>query len=192
MKKIDRTILVETAYIAAAVLIFSMLMQSVFLIIGKWDTTVLFGNLLGGGAAVLNFFLMGLGVQKALGKEQKEAANVTELSKVTRVLYNRLDSDYTRLECDSTALYVKDLAPNTADAEAIGAAYNTYVRAGLTAGAICNPGLDALKAAVFPSDDAYVSACYYFANDTAGNTYYSKTFSQHVATCRKYKIGMYG
>ncbi len=123
---------------------------------------------------------------------QKEAANVTELSKVTRVLYNRLDSDYTRLECDSTALYVKDLAPNTADAEAIGAAYNTYVRAGLTAGAICNPGLDALKAAVFPSDDAYVSACYYFANDTAGNTYYSKTFSQHVATCRKYKIGMYG
>ncbi len=123
---------------------------------------------------------------------QKEAANIAELSKVTRVLYNRLDSDYTRLECDSTALYVKDLAPNTADAEAIGTAYNTYLRAGLTAGAICNPGLDALQAAVFPSDDAYVSECYYFANDTAGNTYYSKTFSQHVATCRKYKIGMYG
>lgn len=123
---------------------------------------------------------------------QKEAANTTEMAKVTRVLYNRLDSDYTRLECDSTALYVKDLAPNTADADAIGTAYNTYVRAGLTAGAICNPGLHALQAAVFPSDDAYVSECYYFANDTAGNTYYSKTFSQHVATCRKYKIGMYG
>ncbi len=123
---------------------------------------------------------------------QKEAANTNEMAKVTRVLYNRLDSDYTRLECDSTALYVKDLAPNTADAEAIGAAYNTYTRAGLTAGAICNPGWHALQAAVYPSDDAYVSECYYFANDTAGNTYYSKTFSQHVATCRKYKIGMYG
>ncbi len=85
MKKIDRTILVETAYIAAAVLIFSMLMQSVFLIIGKWDSTVLFGNLLGGGAAVLNFFLMGLGVQKALGKEQKEAANVMKLSQSARL-----------------------------------------------------------------------------------------------------------
>ena len=85
MKKIDRTILVETAYIAAAVLIFSALMQSVFLIIGKWDITVLFGNLLGGGAAVLNFFLMGLGVQKALGKEQKEAANVMKLSQSARL-----------------------------------------------------------------------------------------------------------
>lgn len=123
---------------------------------------------------------------------QKEAANSAEMPKVTRVLYNRLDSDYTRLECDSTALYVQDLAPNTADADTIGTAYNTYIRAGLTAGAICNPGLDALQAAVFPSDDEYVAQCYYFANDTAGNTYYSKTFSQHVATCRKYKIGMYG
>ena len=85
MKKIDRTILVETAYIAAAVLIFSALMQSVFLIIGKWDITVLCGNLLGGGAAVLNFFLMGLGVQKALGKEQKEAANVMKLSQSARL-----------------------------------------------------------------------------------------------------------
>ena len=85
MKKIDRTILVETAYIAAAVLIFSMLMQSVFLIIGKWDITVLWGNLLGSGAAVLNFFLMGLGVQKALGKEQKEAANVMKFSQSARL-----------------------------------------------------------------------------------------------------------
>ena len=66
-------------------LIFSALMQSVFLIIGKWDITVLFGNILGGGAAVLNFFLMGLGVQKALGKEQKEAANVMKLSQSARL-----------------------------------------------------------------------------------------------------------
>jgi len=123
---------------------------------------------------------------------QKEAANTAEMAKVTRVLYNRLNSDYTRLECDSTALYVKDLAPNAADAEVIGEAYNTYSRAGLTAGAICNPGLHALQAAIYPSDDEYVSQCYYFANDTAGNTYYSKTFSQHVAICRKHKIGMYG
>ena len=85
IKKIDRVIWVETAYIAAAVLIFSMLMQSVFLIIGKWDITVLWGNLLGSGAAVLNFFLMGLGVQKALGKEQKEAANVMKFSQSARL-----------------------------------------------------------------------------------------------------------
>ena len=85
MKKIDRVILVETAYIAVATLIFSMLMQSVFLIIGKWDITVLLGNLFGAFAAVLNFFLMGLGVQKALGKDEKAAANVMKLSQSARL-----------------------------------------------------------------------------------------------------------
>ena len=64
-KKVDGTVRKETIYIAAAVLILSMLMQAVFLIIKQWDYTVLLGNLLGGGVAVLNFFLMGLTVQKA-------------------------------------------------------------------------------------------------------------------------------
>ncbi len=123
---------------------------------------------------------------------QKESANTGEMAKVTKVLYNRLDSDYTRLECDSTALYVKDLMPNIEGFDIKSAAYNTYVRAGLTAGAICNPGLHALEAAVYPSDDEYVSQCYYFANDKAGNTYYSKTFAQHEAVCRRYGIGAYG
>lgn len=123
---------------------------------------------------------------------QKESANTTEMSKVVRVLYNRLDSDYTRLECDSTVLYVKDLPSNAEGADKMAEVYNTYTRYGLTPGAICNPGLHAIMAAIYPSDDEYVSQCFYFANDTAGNTYYSKTFSQHVATCRKYKIGMYG
>lgn len=123
---------------------------------------------------------------------QMEAANDGELPKVTKVLYNRLASDYTRLECDSTALYTKDLMPNIAGAEIINKAYDTYERSGLTAGAICNPGLAALQAAVFPSDDSYIAQCYYFANDSKGNTYYSKTFAAHEAVCRKYGIGMYG
>ncbi len=123
---------------------------------------------------------------------EKEAATDADMPKVTRVLYNRLDSDYTRLECDSTALYVKDLMPNIQGAEIINQAYDTYSRSGLTAGAICNPGLAALEAAVYPSDDSYIAQCYYFANDTQGNTYYSKTFAAHEAVCRKYGIGMYG
>ncbi len=85
MRKIDRTVLKETAYIAAATLIFSALMQSVFLIINKWDLTVLFGNLFGGAAAVGNFLLMGITVQCALGKEQKDAANLMKLSQSGRL-----------------------------------------------------------------------------------------------------------
>ncbi len=123
---------------------------------------------------------------------QKESATDADMPKVTKVLYNRLDSDYTRLECDSTALYVKDLMPNIQGAEIINEAYDTYSRSGLTAGAICNPGLAALQAAVYPSEDSYIAECYYFANDKKGNTYYSKTFAAHEAICRKYGIGMYG
>ena len=56
--KIDPTVRKETLYIGVAVLILSALMEAVFLIIGKWDYTVLLCNLLSGCAAVLNFFLM--------------------------------------------------------------------------------------------------------------------------------------
>lgn len=123
---------------------------------------------------------------------QRESANTTEMPRVTKVLYNRLNSDYTRLECDSTGEYTDDLQPDVAGVENIGAAYNTYQRSGLPAGAICNPGLAALEAAINPTTEAKYAEYYYFANDKYGNTYYSKTFSQHVAICKRYKIGIYG
>ncbi len=85
MKKIDPTIKKETLYITAFVIIFSVLMQSVFLIIGKWDVEVLFGNILGAAAAVGNFFLMGLTVQASLEKEEKEAKNIIKLSQSARL-----------------------------------------------------------------------------------------------------------
>ena len=85
MKKIDATVLKETAYITAFTVIFSMLMQSVFLIIQKWDYTVLLGNLLGIIAVVLNFLLMGITVQNAVTKEEKDAKNLIKLSQTARL-----------------------------------------------------------------------------------------------------------
>ena len=72
MSKIDKVVLRETAYIAIWTLIFSALLQSTFLMLGKWSVPVLLGNVYGAAAAVLNFFAMGLSVQKALTKEQKD------------------------------------------------------------------------------------------------------------------------
>ena len=86
MKKIDPTIIKETLYVLVCVVILSAVMQAVFLIIHKWDYTVLLGNLLTGFAVTLNFFLMGLGVQKSLGKEEKEAKKVIRLSQIYRYL----------------------------------------------------------------------------------------------------------
>ena len=47
MKKIDPTIMKETSYIGTVAFLFNIVMQSVFLIIGKWDYTVLLGGMLG-------------------------------------------------------------------------------------------------------------------------------------------------
>ncbi len=73
MIKIDATVKKETRYISLWVLILSVLLQAVFLVIGKWDYTVLLGNVLSGTAVILNFLLMGITVQKALEKGERLA-----------------------------------------------------------------------------------------------------------------------
>ena len=86
MKRPDQTVVKETIYIAAWTVILSAIMESVFLIAGLWKPDVLFGNLLSAAAAVLNFFLMGLTVQSALGKEEKDASQLMRFSQSMRML----------------------------------------------------------------------------------------------------------
>ncbi len=86
MKKIDATVWRETQYIAVWVVILSVLMQAVFLVIGKWSYTVLLGNLLTALVSVLNFLLMGITVQKALDKDEKEAKTAVRVSQIYRKL----------------------------------------------------------------------------------------------------------
>ncbi len=86
MKGIDPTVRRETLYIAAWTLLLTALMEAVFLILSRWTLPVLWGGLFGAFAAVLNFFLMGLTVQKAVGKEEKDAANLMRLSQMGRML----------------------------------------------------------------------------------------------------------
>lgn len=86
MKKIDSAVKKETLYILIWVLILSAVMQAVFLIIGKWDYTVLLGNLLSAVAAVGNFFLMGLSVQSAVSKDENDAKNTMKASQSLRIL----------------------------------------------------------------------------------------------------------
>ena len=85
-KKVDPVVLKETRYIAVAVLILSALMQSVFLVLGKWNVTVLLGNLYGAVIAAGNFFLMGLTVQKCLTMEPDDAKKRMKLSQQGRLL----------------------------------------------------------------------------------------------------------
>lgn len=84
--KIDSVVFSETRSVAVWALIFSVIMQSVFLIIGKWDYTVLLGNILGYASVMLNFFLMAFSVQKALEKDEKDAKQTMTLSHSLRML----------------------------------------------------------------------------------------------------------
>ena len=86
MNSIDSTVKKETLYIAVWVIIFSVIMQSVFLISGNWNYTVLLGNLLGGVLSIGNFLLMGITVQNAVKKEEKEAKNTMKISQSLRFL----------------------------------------------------------------------------------------------------------
>lgn len=85
-KNVDPTVKKETGFIALAVLILSVLTQAVFLIIGKWDCTVLAGNLYGAAIAVGNFFLMGLTVQHCLTMQPDDAKKRMKLSQQGRLL----------------------------------------------------------------------------------------------------------
>jgi len=87
VKSLDPTVKRETIYVAAVVLLLSVLMQAVFLVIGRWDLTVLWGNLLSGTAAVLNFLLLGITVQNAVTKEEKEAKTMIKASQSLRLVF---------------------------------------------------------------------------------------------------------
>lgn len=83
--KIDKTVIKETKYITTFVAIFSVLMQAVFLIIARWNYTVLLGNLWGAAIAVGNFFVMGLFVQKAVMQNEQDARQTVKASQRLRL-----------------------------------------------------------------------------------------------------------
>lgn len=85
--KIQKAIWKETVHIAEGVVVLSVLMQLVFLLIGKWDMTVLYGTLLGSAYAILNFFILGLTVQKVANEgNEKQGKNWMQFSYSCRMM----------------------------------------------------------------------------------------------------------
>lgn len=112
---------------------------------------------------------------------QMEAADTDDMYMVSSVLHNRLEDgaqyDIFTLDCDSTSYYpyrTKESVPE-AQRETFTSTYNTYTVSGLPAGPICNPGLDAIDAALNPQATNY----YYFCHDADGNAYYAVTAAEH-------------
>lgn len=117
---------------------------------------------------------------------QEEAGIKEEMLKVSSVFHNRLNSSsYPKLESDATRNYfskaISGSAYITGDKNAYQNAYDTYECADLPTGAICNPGMDAINAALYPENTSY----YFFVTDSEKNYYYTSTYPEHKINCRK-------
>jgi len=123
-----------------------------------------------------------------------ESGRLDEMDLVASVFHNRLNSTThgtgNRLESCSTINYIKkemgqepSLVVTYADQE-IDSPYNTYKYAGLPAGPICSPGMDAIRATLWPSNTGY----YYFVtkNDNTGSSAFARTQSEHDSNVRRY------
>lgn len=112
---------------------------------------------------------------------QDEAADENDMYTISSIIHNRLDADVdmgvSNLGLDSTKYYPYASKEDVPDSEGDDyvSKYDTYSKAGLPAGPICNPRIEAIKAALCPNDTSY----YYFCHDSEGNAYYASTMYEH-------------
>ena len=85
--KIEASVKKETGILLVGTLCLCGVMICVFWLFHKFDYTVVTGALLGGLSAVLNFFIMGLTVQSAVGKTPDAAKKKMQLSYLVRMFF---------------------------------------------------------------------------------------------------------
>lgn len=111
---------------------------------------------------------------------EKEAVDSDDMLMVSGVISNRLNhaSEYPYLNIDATIQYVVGHTELTDEDMKYDSPYNTYTSKGLPPGPICNPGYDALRAAVQPTVHDYY---YYVANADHTAHIYAKTQEEQTA-----------
>jgi UPF0755 protein len=117
---------------------------------------------------------------------QREGVVEDELPDISSVYWNRLaqgyEDGYTVLNADPTSQYANGKPGNwwpelTIESLHIQSPYNTYDNKGLPPGPICNPGLAAIRAAIYPNETQYL---YFVAkNDGSGRHAFAKTLEEH-------------
>jgi UPF0755 protein len=115
---------------------------------------------------------------------EKEVITEEDMAIVSNVFWNRLEDDYP-LESCATIAYILgiDKWRYSVEDTKIQSPYNTYINKGLPPTPINNPGLSAIKAAIYPIETDY----YFFLTDPeTGNTIFSETLQEHNVNKRKY------
>ena len=115
--------------------------------------------------------------------EKEGIGDETERKNIASVLYNRMDTTdretYGYLQLDTTNYYGLSLErkDKTAFDKEMDSPYNTYKYPGLPVGPICCPGMESIRAAVYPNETDY----YYFAAGKDGVNHFFKTYNEHLA-----------
>ncbi len=107
---------------------------------------------------------------------EKEAAIAAERPRIASVFHNRLKENW-KLQADPTVAYAlgnPERLLTRADLE-VDSPYNTYKHKGLPPGPICNPGIDAIRAALQPEKTDY----FFFVAIGEGKHHFSKTNPEH-------------
>lgn len=121
---------------------------------------------------------------------EAEGNKAEDFYKISSVFHNRLgSSSFPFLNSDATTLYSfqgskKQL--DTGDNQSRVHPYNTYLNKGLPPGPICNPGIEAIHAALYPESTNYY---YFYTASSNGVTYFSTNEGQHNTYIQKDKNG---
>ena len=113
---------------------------------------------------------------------EKEVKTYQEKRIVSGILWKRLKY-HIPLQVDATIVYLKENANKVLyDDLEIDSPYNTYKHLGLPPGPICNPGLESIKAALFPEKTKF----WYYLSTPDGRTLFSKSLKEHNIKKAKY------
>lgn len=117
-------------------------------------------------------------------------AKTGDFKKVSAVFHNRLKANM-KLGSDVTVQYVlgKKKLNLTSEDTAVDSPYNTYKYTGLPVGPICNPGKDAIEAALWPDEDFISQNILYFclADPETNELVYARTLEEHNQNVEKYR-----
>lgn len=120
---------------------------------------------------------------------EKESSKVDEMYKVSRVFHNRL-AQHMELQSCATVNYLRQqdgkppvLIVRQSDLERE-SPYNTYRVEGLPPGPICSPGLEAIRAALYP--DANEPDLMFFAAKGDGTTVFARSWEEHLNNVARY------
>lgn len=117
---------------------------------------------------------------------QREAANEKEMPLIAGIIWNRWISDM-KFEIDAIVQYALGKPGNwwqviKPEDYKIDSPYNTYLHKGRPPAPICNPGLVAIEAVIFPEESDYL----YYLHDKERKIHPALTYEEHLENIRKY------